>query len=336
MQPATGGGKLFPKLPNLPEELACLVRQVPPGRVTTYGWLAEALGDAAAARWIGQFLGHPHPALSSGEDCPCHRVVRSDGKLGLYGHGSPDEKEQILRREGIRLAAGRVDLERVGFKDFRSARPLAALKELQEQLAERVRLQPLGLPVRTVAGVDVAYTDDQAGGAYVAMDPAGRQILWEKLIRQVVEFPYISGFLAFRELPVFCRLLELAREAGYLADVILVDGSGIIHPRGAGIASHLGVLWEIPTIGVTKTRLCGSLQPACKPEWISYWVIHQQKKLGFAFRPRPGGNRLVYVSPGHLVDLQSCLAVVGKLLHGRRLPEPLYHADRKSKQARAI
>ncbi|MCS7238938.1 MAG: endonuclease V [Thermoguttaceae bacterium] len=327
------------ELPNLYVALAQLLDQIPPGRVSTYGWLAEALGDMAAARWIGQYLALPHelagPQVNGqSQQCPCHRVVRSDGSVGLYAHGNPEAKAKLLRREGVRFAGGVVELERHGFRDFSTERPLAKLKQLQDQLARAVEISPLAASPETVGALDVAYQDDLACGVYVVMDSSGRRILRETTLRCQVKFPYISGFLAFRELPVLIQLVEWASKEGCLGQVLLVDGSGILHPRGVGIASHLGIIAGLPTIGITKTLLCGSLEPAQDTVFPQWWIVHKGARVGYAFRPRPHSKDLVYVCPGHRTDVRSCLEVVKPLCRGRRLPEPLYWADRRSKEAR--
>lgn len=328
-------------LPNLPHTLWDLISQVPPGRVTTYGLLAEALGDKAAARWIGEYLAHHEAALyraaGSGSqflsECPCYRVVRADGSLGLYAHGDPAHKAELLRRENVDICGGKVDLARYAFRPaVAGTRPLERLKFLQEELAHAVRQRALPALPKSVAAVDVAYRGEEAFGVYTLTDAAGERILWENTMRQKAEFPYISGFLAFRELPVLIRLIAQARSADKLGDVILVDGSGIVHPRGVGIASHLGVLCGVPTVGVTKTLLCGTLEPEAQHPWITHWICRGSEKVGFAFRPSARSKDLLYVSPGHLVDLSACQAVVEPLRRGRRLPEPLYWADRRSKQ----
>ncbi len=328
-------------LPNLAALLRELVAQVPPGRVTTYGLLADALGDRAAARWVGELLAHHEAFLpNSGWDfvnlataCPCHRVVRADGSLGLYAHGDPTVKEELLRREAIDIHNGRVDLDRHSFRPLSpEPQPLRRLKELQEEVARAVRLKPPGRTIRRVGAVDVAYCGEEAFGVYVLMDPKGEKILWELTLSRKTEFPYISGFLAFRELPLLCALMEAAASAGQLADAILVDGSGIVHPRGVGVASHLGVIWGRPTIGVTKTLLCGTLESVPAHPWVTHWIKRNNETVGFAFRPSSQGKELLYVSPGHLIDLHTCEEIINPLRRGHRLPEPLYWADRRSKE----
>lgn len=310
-------------VPDLPAELWSLAGQIPRGRVTTYGDLAEALGDLVAAKWIAQEMSeHRHSAR-----CPCHRVVRRTGELGQYVGGELGEKQRRLEREGIEVVDGRIDLPRYRFTEFRSSRPLASLAEYQRRLPERIRFTPLPRTPDQVAAVDVAYSGrGEAVGAYVLVDAATKQPLWSTTVRQPVRFPYITGFLAFREIPVHLELLEQARGAGALAPLLLVDGSGVLHPRRAGIAAHLGVLAARPTIGVSKKLLCGQVDlTAVRPE-RPVPILDQGDVLGMAVRAGRS-SRPIFVSPGHRISVPDAARVVTELFHGHRLPEPIHLAD---------
>src|SRR5580704_18602110 len=116
-------------VPNLEAELIRLLAQIPAGRVTTYGDLADALGLRTAARWVGEFM-RDHEHLSS---CPCHRVVRKEGELGLYlCERTPAEKAARLESEGVDVANGVVEaFDKIVFRRFRSKKPLARLIEIQ-------------------------------------------------------------------------------------------------------------------------------------------------------------------------------------------------------------
>ncbi len=315
------------RIPDLYAELWQLLWQIPAGRVTTYGALARALGDIAAARWIGEFLRrHSHE-----RGCVCHRVVRQDGSLGLYA-GESGEKAALLRREGIKIREGRVDLVRFGFEDFRCARPLEPLQRFQAELAGRVRLCPLKRRVQRVGAVDVSYRNGHAFAAYVLWDVSARKLLWSVTAVRPEQFPYIPGYLAFRELPVLTDVLRVARRSGHLADVVLVDGNGRLHQRHVGVASHVGVLNDVPTIGVGKSLLCGRTDTAgmtageTRPVWLDDQIVAE------AFQPRETGKCL-YVSPGHRVTLGDAVRVVRCVQCDRRVPEPIYWADRLSREA---
>jgi len=319
----------FPPVPDLAECLRRLIRQVPAGRVTTCGDLADALGNGVAARWVGHFsLHHEHAA-----DCPCHRVVRADGVLGGYVAGDEAEKARRLRAEGIDVSDGAVDLERFAFRVFQSDRPLERLSREQEAIRKRIIVRPRKRIPKLVGGVDVAYPSDEEGlAAYALIETATGRLVWSKTIRRRVVFPYISSYLTFREVSILLELLVEVRAAGRLAEVVMVDGTGILHPRRAGIASHLGVAASMPTLGVTKKLLCGRVDMEGMSPGESRLVIHVNEAIGLAIRPTAGSRRPIFVSPGHRVDLAFCEALTQRLLLGRRLPEPLYWADRLSKR----
>jgi deoxyribonuclease V len=314
-------------IPDLPAELRALLNQIPRGRVTTYGDLAEALGDRHAARWVAEFLlDHPHAAR-----CPCHRVVRLTGEVGGYVSRIVAEKAGRLEAEGIAVRDGRVDLEPFRFRQFRSSRPLAALKRVQEEMPARVKLEPFLHTPDCVAGVDVAYPQPQrAVGAYALVDVAGGALLWSTTLETEVAFPYISGYLAFRELPVLLQLVERARAEDRLADVVLVDGHGLLHHRHAGIATHLGIVANIPTIGVGKKLLCGQVNLQEMSPTEPRPILHDACLVGMALKAK-ASSRPIFVSPGQFMTVADAVRLVQLLFHGHRLPEPIYHADRLSR-----
>ncbi len=130
-------GTLPVAAPDLPAALSALIEQIPAGCVTTYAALAEALGSEAATPWVGQWmLDHEHR-----RECTCHRVVRSDGRVGHYIGGEPSRKIALLRQEGIEVTGARIEPRRLEmvFRDFRTDRPLLQLREIQHA-AETARL----------------------------------------------------------------------------------------------------------------------------------------------------------------------------------------------------
>ncbi len=316
-------------IPDLPWQLRQLIAQVPSGKVATCGALAQALGDAIAARWVGHFLlHHPHDAA-----CNCHRVVRAGGMLGGYVQGEAAKRRRLVA-EAIEVRDQAVDLARYGCDHFQSDRPLERLRRLQEAMAAKVSLRPPRAAPRTIGGVDVSYPrPDEGVAAYALVELDSGQLLWSMTIRRAVRFPYLTSYLTFRELPILLDLLGEVRVAGQLAPVLLVDGSGILHHRHAGIASHLGVVASLPTIGVTKKLLCGRVDLDALEPGQSRPVVHEDRLIGVALRPTAGSRRQIFVSPGHRVDLAFAEQTVRRSLLGRRLPEPLYWADRLSRRA---
>lgn len=321
--------RLLREPPDLERTLARLLRQIPAGRVATCGALATALGDRAACRWVGRFLrAHRHTA-----DCPCHRVVRADGTLGQFVAGSVHTKRSLLAAEGVEVAGGAVDLDRYGFDALRCAQPLVRLAWLQERLAAQIRFCPPRSLPRLVGGIDVAYPHERlAVGAMVVIDTSRGRAIWSAVLCRPVRFPYITGYLAFRELPALLALVAAAAQAGRLPEVLLVDGSGTLHPRGAGIAAHLGVATNVPTVGLTKTLLCGEVDWQDMAPGESRPVFWQGQIAGMALRPTAGSRRPIFLSPGHRADVAFAERVVRQMLKGRRLPEPLHWADRLSRQ----
>jgi deoxyribonuclease V len=315
-------------VPDLECELRGLLGQIPAGRVATCGQLAAALGSPMAAKWVGHFaLHHRHE-----EGCNCHRVVRVQGALGGYVGGNANQKIRLLRHEGVAICRGVIDLVRFGFEEFVSDHPLARLRDLQEGLARQVAVRPRRRMPKFVGGVDVAYPSaNEAQAAFTLVETETGRLAWSHVMRRPVRFPYVTSFLSFRELPVLLDLIDEVRAAGKMAEVLLVDGSGILHPRRAGAASHLGVATGVATIGITKKLLCGRVDVEEMAPLESRPVVVDERPLGVAIRATAGSRRPIFVSPGHRVDLAFCEMVVCKFLLGRRLPEPLYWADRLSK-----
>jgi len=320
------------EVPDLRRLTLELLLQIPKGRVTTYRALALALGDAIATRAVGQIMAtNDRPDLY-----PCYKVVHSDGSVGEYsGPGGPQAKIERLRAEGIPIRDGRVqNLREYVFYQFKSEKPLVQLRALQNELAERVSEEPLCRSPQTLGGVDLSYPGPWVGvGAYVSMELSSGRTLAMETARRGLSFPYIPTYLAFRELPVLLTLLERVKEAGRLADVVMVDGSGVLHPRHVGIASHLGVLLGVPTIGVTKSLLYGEVDREGMKAGEVRWVIDPQsgEPIGAAVKTRERADP-IFVSVGHGIDRETAVELVLKV-SSQKLPEPIRRAHELSRQA---
>jgi deoxyribonuclease V len=203
--------------------------------------------------------------------------------------------------------------------------PQAAVEQ-QRALAERVRpVDDLG-PVNSVAGVDVGFEEGNtvARAAVVVLEFPLLLPIAAAVARRPVTFPYVPGLLAYRELPaIFGAFEQLDTEA----DLILVDGQGRAHPRRFGIACHLGVLLDKPTIGCAKSVLVGRAEPPADP--VGAWtpLVHKGETVGASLRTRRGTNP-IYVSVGHRVRLETAIALVLDCCKGYRLPEPTRLAHR--------
>ena len=203
-----------------------------------------------------------------------------------------------------------------------STEAIALQRELRTQLILDDRL---GL-VQRIAGVDVGF---EAGGtvtraAVAVLGYPGLELLETAIARRPTTFPYIPGLLSFRELPAVLEALEQLSE---LPDLLLCDGQGIAHPRRFGIASHLGLLTDIPSIGVAKTRLCGTHEepPNQRGAWMPLRM--EDEVIGAVLRTRPGVKPL-YISPGHRISLATAIQYVVACCTRYRLPETTRHAHR--------
>ncbi|WP_437192630.1 endonuclease V [Planctomicrobium sp. SH527] len=326
--------ELLDLLPDLEAEVQELLHQIPAGAVSTYGDLAVALGDdkTRSARWLGEYLTHhAHTA-----NCVCHRVVRKNGDLGLYVTGDPQEKAELLISEGVSVdETGRVrQLNR--FTHFHSSSPLKRLRDLQQQLVRQVKNLPVRKIPKTFGGIDVAYSrDGRACAAYVQLNARTLEPVYEQTLIRPVSFPYIPGYLTFRELPVMFELcLEVVR-AGKMADVLFCDGNGRLHPWRAGIATCLGVLLNHPCIGVGKSLLCGSVVTAPhgsdESVPVDRLVMDGNQVIGAEIQS-PRKTKPVYVSVGQLVTLSQAIEFTIQSISKHRIPEPVFLADRLTKR----
>lgn len=209
--------------------------------------------------------------------------------------------------------------------------PAAALA-CQQELQARVRLQPLpGLP-RRVAGVDAAYCapEKKIYGAAVVLTLPDLALVETAGASGPVAFPYIPGLLTFREAPILVAALRRLRQP---PDVILVDGQGIAHPRGLGLASHLGLLVGRPTLGCAKTRLWGEYDATQLENDGLCPLTRQGRQLGWVLRSRRG-CRPLFISPGHLITLEESLTLTRQCLRKYRQPLPLREAHLLSNRLR--
>lgn len=174
----------------------------------------------------------------------------------------------------------------------------------------------------TVAGLDCAYDEHTAAGAVVVLDSASLVTIDTASARGACEFPYVSGLLAFRELPVALAALEAL---GTTPDLLICDGQGLAHPRRFGLACHVGVLTGLPSIGVAKTPW-GHYLPPDRIRGGATDITIDGEVVGRALRTRTG-VKPVFVSVGHRIDLNTACAQVLALTSRYRLPETTRRAD---------
>ncbi|NGO38089.1 endonuclease V [Limisphaera ngatamarikiensis] len=206
-------------------------------------------------------------------------------------------------------------------------------RQIQLELAARVRREPLRSTPRRIAGLDAALSTDGLDviGVAVIWDLHDQCLLEQAAARRRLRFPYIPGLLSFREAPALLAALDKVRHS---PDLLLCDGQGVAHPRRFGLACHLGVLCDLPAIGCAKSRLIG--QATDPPPEPGAWslLLDNDEIVGAVVRTR-AGSRPVYVSVGHRCTLDDAIRVVLSCCGGHRLPEPTYWADRLSRRLRA-
>ena len=202
-------------------------------------------------------------------------------------------------------------------------------RALQRQLAERVVREDRFGTIRTVAGVDLGFPKTPDGGvlgraAVVVLRVPDLDLVEERIVERPVTFQYVPGLLYFREAPVG---MAAVASLEHRPDLLLVDGHGLAHPRRCGIACHLGLLLDLPTIGCAKSILVGHAEePGPNPgDWAP--LVYRGETIGAALRTRPK-TKPIYVSIGHRVSLTSAIALVSQCGRGYRLPEPTRLADR--------
>jgi len=194
-------------------------------------------------------------------------------------------------------------------------------KETQRRLATRVSRNSEVIAPRFIAGLDISAGKAQgvATGTAVVLDYPELRVVETQVAQGRLDFPYIPGLLSFRESPL---TLAACEQLSIIPDLILVDGQGVAHPRRFGLASHLGLFLDMPTIGCAKSLLCGSHEePGVEPG--SYVEITDRgEAIGVALRTKLG-VKPVFVSTGHKIDLETAVHWVLECCRGYRLPEPL-------------
>lgn len=214
---------------------------------------------------------------------------------------------------------------------------LACSREDADHVREELRSLPDAVrdpepkPIRTVCGLDAAYAGEYSAGAAVVMTFPGLLEICRATAVQKTKFPYIPGYLAFREGPV---LFDAFQGLGYLPDLLLFNGHGRAHPEKFGLATHLGVVLGIPSIGVAKRRLAGFSYDASDIRGGITSLTLGDETVGSVIRRRKGGG-LLFISPGYGVDIVSATSLVMKTFGTHALPEPLWHADRASRECLA-
>lgn len=210
--------------------------------------------------------------------------------------------------------------------DYKSAR------RLQIELHQRLRLKPMLQPPKLIAGCDVSgnlrgYT---FYSAVVLLSYPDLKIIEQRSFKLVNYTPYIPGLLSFREMPI---LLETWKFVRPVPDLVFCDGSGLIHPRKFGLACHLGLWLNLPTIGCAKNLLCGEHKTVGNKRGDWEPVIFQGETVGAAVRTR-ANTKPMYISPGNWITLEQSIEYVLKTTPKYRIPEPIRTAHMSANQFR--
>ena len=200
---------------------------------------------------------------------------------------------------------------------------LKRAKQLQEILRRNVKIGPLKKDPEYITGVDAAFLNNKVIGVACVFKYPDMLLIEEAYSLTEILFPYIPGFLSFREGQAIIGALKGLKKK---SDVILFDGQGIAHPKRLGIASHVGVILNIPSIGCAKSRLVGTYKEPGFKKGNRSFLRHAGEIVGVVLRTRDDVNPL-FVSPGNRIDIRSSTRIVLACCQKYRIPEPIRRAD---------
>lgn len=194
----------------------------------------------------------------------------------------------------------------------------------QKRLRSLLQFQPLGKEVKTIGGCDISLNrfSETIYAGIVVLDYFTLEPLSYALVKSKTRFPYVPGFLAFREVPALIEALALIPEK---PDILMVDGHGIAHPRRMGIASHLGALTSVPTLGCAKKKLYGRFAEPELSKGAYSPLADREETIGYVLRSKDKVHP-VFISPGNRLDLEGSLRVAMHCVKKHRLPEPTRRA----------
>jgi deoxyribonuclease V len=196
--------------------------------------------------------------------------------------------------------------------------------KIQKDLKDKVSLKKIDKRIKYVAGLDVSYTKGSniMWAGVVVLDFPSLNKAEERWSQKKVSFPYIPGLLSFREIPA---LIDALRKIEIEPDLIFCDGQGIAHPRGLGLASHLGILLNKSTIGCAKSPLVGTYNQVGERKGNYAYLVHQNRIIGAVIRTR-SKVKPIFVSPGYRVMVNDCIKFVLETCSKYRIPEPTRQA----------
>ncbi|KAG6546256.1 hypothetical protein Mapa_012295 [Marchantia paleacea] len=261
--------------------------------------------------------------------------------------GSRPRNDTLSALKGVWTREQEVLKSRLVLQDDFSWALGAKVSDSNESLDLKISPENEGNRLRYVGGVDLSFSKSDpsfACGALVVLDFDTLEVVYEDFCTVQLTMPYIPGFLAFRESPVILNLLDRVarKEKEFYPQLLMVDGNGILHPRGFGLASHLGVLADIPTIGVGKNlfhvdglsdaevRLEASKSDLHAGETVPL-IGNSGRVWGAAMRSHEGCKKPIFISSGHRISLETAIDVVKRCCR-HRVPEPVRQADMRSRE----
>jgi deoxyribonuclease V len=194
----------------------------------------------------------------------------------------------------------------------------------QNELRQQIRIEPLNKPITIIGGADISfnkYSEVVYAGIILFRYPE-LTLIRHASTKSRTSFPYISGLLAFREVPA---LLEVWNKLEIKPDLLVLDGQGIAHERRLGIATHFGLITDTPTIGSAKSRLRGKYEEPANEQFAQSPMYDRDEVIGTALRTKKNCNP-IFISPGHRISMEQSVDVIKNCVRGYRIPEPTRQA----------
>ncbi|OGD53887.1 hypothetical protein A3K80_06355 [Candidatus Bathyarchaeota archaeon RBG_13_38_9] len=203
------------------------------------------------------------------------------------------------------------------------------LINIQNNLSRKLIITDLFTkPIRKIGGVDLSFIKDHAVAAFICVDYENLEVIEKKTVLTRLDFPYRPGFLWFREGPPLVRIIK---SLDVLPDIFMINAHRLAHPRRFGCASHIGVNIEKPTIGIASSRLFGEVIKIPRKFGDTEPLKSNNETIGYILKPKIG--KPIYVSPGHMISLESAVGITINCLRNHRFPEPL-HLSHKLAESR--
>jgi deoxyribonuclease V len=215
--------------------------------------------------------------------------------------------------------------------DYKNLTPAQAIA-YQQELRLQVRIETQEKPVRIIAGADISFNkfEETVYAGIVLFKYPQMEVIGHESAVSNTKFPYISGLLAFREIPA---LLEAWHKLEIKPDLVVLDGQGIAHERRMGIATHFGLITDVPTIGSAKSRLRGRYEEPANELFAQSPMYDREEIIGTALRSKKN-CKAIFISPGHKVSMAQSVEIIKNCLRGYRIPEPTRQAHLLVNQVR--